>query len=104
MDNKIEYEFLDLPESDPTQNSAIKIKTGQYKDIVFRFGKISLQEINDNLNVHMEIDVVSAPHDFNKEHQEFTNTVGEIFTLIVENGIEAKKVEPVDLEDDVHVD
>jgi len=52
----------------------------------------------------MEIDIIQAPEDFNKEEQHFTNTVGEIFTNIVESGIEVKSLDTADLEDDVHQD
>ncbi len=104
MDSKIEYEFADDKTFDVTDNCPIKIKTGKYKDIIFKFGKISLKEENDDLNVTMEIDLVEAPENFDKNEQEFTNTVGEIFVQIVESGIEVQKNEPVDLEDDVHQD
>lgn len=104
MGSKIKYEFLEDPTSDVTQTCPIKIKSGPYQDIVFKFGKISLQEKGEDLSVTMEIDIIEAPEDFNKEEQHFTNTVGEIFTNIVENGIEAKTLDSVDLEDDVHQD
>jgi hypothetical protein len=104
MDSKIKYEFLEDPISDVTQTCPIKIKTGPYQDIVFKFGKISLEENGEDLSVTMEIDILEAPEDFNKEEQHFTNTVGEIFTNIVESGIEAKTLDPIDLEDDVHQD
>jgi hypothetical protein len=104
MDSKIKYEFLEDPISDVTQTCPIKIKTGPYQDIVFKFGKISLEENGEDLSVTMEIDILEAPEDFNKEEQHLTNTVGEIFTNIVESGIEAKTLDPIDLEDDVHQD
>jgi hypothetical protein len=102
MDSEIKYEFLEDPVSDVTQTCPIKIKSGPYQDIIFKFGKINLQENGEDLNVTMEIDIIDAPENFNKEDQTFTNTVGEIFTNIVESGIEAKTLDPVDLEDDVH--
>jgi hypothetical protein len=104
MDSKIEYAFVEDVTIDPTQNCPIKITAGPYKDIIFRFGKISLKEDSDDLHVNMEIDIVNAPENFNKEEQNFTNTVGEIFVQIVESGVEPKKPDPVDLEDDVHQD
>jgi len=104
MDNKIEYEFLSDTETDPTETCPIKIKNGPYAGIVYKYGKISLKEENDNLSVTMEIDLVNAPEDFNKQEEAFTHTVGEIFVQIVESGVEAKKIDPVDLEDDVHQD
>jgi hypothetical protein len=64
--------------------------------------KISLKETeNEEISVTMEIDVLKAPDDFNQQQEKFTKAVGQIFTQIVEEGIEQ---EPVDLEDDVHQD
>lgn len=102
--DKIDYEFVELPESDPFQNTPIKIKNGKYSGIIFKFGKISLNEEGENLNVNMEIDMVQSPDNFDQNEREFTNTVGEIFTQIVETGVEIKNNDPVDLEDDVHQD
>jgi hypothetical protein len=104
MDNKIEYEFLNDPTTDPTQTCPIRIKTGKYLGIVYKYGKISLKEENDDLNVTMEIDILNAPEDFDRNEREFTHTVGEIFVQIVESGVEVKRNEVVDLEDDVHQD
>jgi hypothetical protein len=44
---------------------------------------------------------LKAPDKFDQQQEDFTNAVGNIFTQIVEEGIEQ---EPVDLEDDVHQD
>ena len=104
MGNKIEYEFVNDTPSDPTETCPIKINSGQYKDIIFKYGKINLQEHNEDLSVTMEIDILKSPEGFNKNEQAFTNTVGEIFVSIVESGVEAKQIDPIDLEDDVHQD
>jgi hypothetical protein len=83
-------------------NCPIQILEGKYKDIVYRYGKISLKETaNEEISVTMEIDVLKAPDKFDQQQEDFTNVVGQIFTQIVEEGIEQ---EPVDLEDDVHQD
>lgn len=104
MDNKIEFEFLNDATTDPTQTCPIRIKSGPYSGIVYKYGKISLKEENEDLNVTMEIDIINAPDDFNQNEKDFTNTVGEIFVEIVEMGVEVKRNDPVDLEDDVHQD
>lgn len=104
MDNKTEFEFLNEASTDPTETCPIMIKTGPYSGIVYKYGKISLREENEDLNVTMEIDIINAPEDFDKNETAFTNTVGEIFVQIVESGVELKKNDVVDLEDDVHQD
>ncbi len=81
----------------------IEILEGTYKGIVYRYGKISLNETeNGELNVNMDITMVEAPEGFNQQDKDFTQTIGEIFVDIVEKNIAEQ--EPVDLEDDVHID
>jgi len=88
--------------SDITSNCPIEIMEGPYTGIVYRYGKISLKETdNGELNVTMDIEIIKSPDNFNQSEEAFTNTVGEIFSQIIEDGIEQ---EPVDLEDDVHQD
>jgi hypothetical protein len=88
--------------SDITSNCPIEIIEGIYKGIVYRYGKISLEETESGeLKVTMDIEMIKSPDNFNQNEETFTNTVGEIFSQIVEDGIEQ---EPVDLEDDVHQD
>ena len=99
-----EPNFRYLPEvsSDATSNCPIEITKGQFAGIIYRYGKISLEELDDgSLNVTINIEIIKAPENFDKNTKEFTNTIGEIFSEIVEDGIEQ---EPIDLEDDVHHD
>lgn len=102
MDKAPKFKYVPEASSDVGANCPIQIMEGQYKDIIYRYGKISLKETeNEEISVTMEIDVLKAPDDFNQQQEEFTKAVGEIFTQIVEEGIEQ---EPMDLEDDVHQD
>lgn len=99
-----EPNFRYVPEAseDAMSNCPIEITNGEFKGIVYRYGKISLKELEDGgLDVTMDIEIIKAPENFDQNTKEFTNTVGEIFSQIVENGIEQ---EPIDLEDDVHQD
>jgi hypothetical protein len=84
----------------------IRIMEGQFAGIVYKYGKISLEEVEgDNLKVNMDITMVEGPESFNQQDANFTQTVGEIFVDIVEkNALEVTQKEPTDLEDDVHQD
>jgi hypothetical protein len=102
MDKTPKFKYDPEASSDVGANCPIQILEGKYKDIVYRYGKISLKETaNEEISVTMEIDVLKAPDKFDQQQEDFTNVVGQIFTQIVEEGIEQ---EPVDLEDDVHQD
>ena len=94
------FNYVPEASSDNMQNCPIQITSGEFKGIVYRYGKISLSEVDDGaLNVTMDIELIHAPENFDQNTKEFTNTVGEIFTQIVESGVDQ---EPTDLEDDVH--
>ena len=102
MDKVPEYKFVD--ELLGTYDTCpIMILNGQFKGIVYKYGKISLNEVEDgNLAVTMDIELITSPENFDKTTKEFTHTVGEIFVDIVDKqGVEN---EPVDLEADVHED
>lgn len=96
------FNYVPEASGDAMENCPIEITSGQFKGIIYRYGKISLAEVDDGgLNVTMDIQLLKAPKNFNQNDNDFTMAVGEIFTQIVESGIEQ---EPVDLEDDVHQD
>jgi hypothetical protein len=102
MDKAPKFKYVPEASSDVGANCPIQILEGKYKDIVYRYGKISLKETeNEEISVTMEIDILKSPNGFDQQQDAFTNAVGQIFTQIVEEGIEQ---EPVDLEDDVHQD
>lgn len=98
-----EYKFVDEMTSN-MDTCPIKILNGPFQDIVYRYGKISLKEENENVSVTMDITMISSPENFNQQDPEFTQTVGEIFVDIVEKSSTTNLKESVDLEDDVHQD
>jgi len=102
MDKAPDYKFMENM-MDGHETCPIQITSGEFKDIVFKYGKISLKEIeNEQLSVNMDITMLKAPENFDQTNKNFTQTVGEIFVDIVEKNSTVN--EPVDLEDDVHQD
>jgi len=96
---KFKEELYDSKDTCP-----IEILEGEYAGIVYKYGKISLNETSDgDLNVSMDVTIIKAPDNFNQQEKNFTQTIGEIFVDIVEKNVVADQ-EPVDLEDDVHHD
>lgn len=97
-----EYKFLETASPD-MDTCPIQIITGEFAGIVYRYGKISLKEIDTgDVQVTMDISIVNAPENFDHNTPEFTMAAGEIFVDIVEKN--AKLEDPSDLEDDVHQD
>lgn len=102
MVNSPKYKFVPEADNDTLGNCPIEITSGKFSGIIYRYGKIALKELdNGELNVTMDIEILKGPKNFDQQNKDFTNCVGEIFTDIVESGVEQ---EPVDLEDDVHQD
>ena len=96
------YKFLPEASIDISQTCPIEILEGKFQGIVYRYGKISFNEMESGeLNVLMDIEMITAPEGFNQQDKDFTDVAGEIFVHIVENQVEA---EPRDLEADVHED
>lgn len=102
MDKLPEYKFVEsLVVGHDT--CPIEILSGKFKGIIYKYGQISLNEIDDGqLQVNMNIEIIKAPDEFDQQEKEFTQTIGEIFVDVVESGVVNK--EPVDLEADVHED
>ena len=97
-----EYKFLETLEAN-ADTCPIQIISGEFSGIVFRYGKISLKEMESgDIQVTMDITIVDGPENFNKDTPEFTMAAGEIFVDILEKNSTTK--EPVDLEDDFHQD
>jgi hypothetical protein len=102
MDKVVDFDLLPDDTTDLTNTCPIIIKSGKFKDIVYRYGKISFKELEDgSLNVNMEVEMIKAPKDFNQQDPEFTETVGNIFTKIIEDQVTTQEK---DLEADVHED
>ena len=96
------YKFLQETSVDITQTCPIQILEGKFSGIVYRYGQISFKETDSgDLNVIMDIQMITAPKEFDQQDKDFTDAAGEIFVHIVESQVEA---EPNDLEADVHED
>jgi len=105
MDKVPNYRYAADADTETNKTCPVEILDGEFAGIIFRYGTINVSEHdNDNVKVTMELEIVKGPEGFNKDTQEFTNTVGEIFVKIIEEQADTELAEPVDLEDDVHTD
>ena len=103
MDKVPDYKFLDI-EAKEDETCPIEILSGEFEGIVYKYGKISLEELDSgDLKVNMQVDIIDSFEGFDQNNEKFTKIIGEIFVNLIEQGVQSKS-EPVDLEDDVHQD
>jgi hypothetical protein len=101
MDKAKKYKFLTEESIDATQTCPIEILEGKYSGIIYRYGKISFNELETGeLNITMDVEIITAPEEFDQQEKEFTTTVGDIFVDIVESNVTTDEFK--DLEADVH--
>jgi hypothetical protein len=97
------YKFLPDDSVDISQTCPIIITEGKFEGIVYRYGKISFNELETgDLNINMDIEMITSPEGFDQQDKDFTTYVGDIFVDIIEN--QAKVCDSEDLEADVHED
>ena len=71
MDKAPKFKYVPEVTSDVGSNCPIMIIEGKYEGIVYRYGKISLKETdNQEIDVTMEIDVLKSPKNFNQQDEE----------------------------------
>lgn len=92
----------------------VKIKEGDYKDIIYKYGRIEVQEEVDNAKLKFQFNISKIPDDLlmtQEELQEditFMNLLGDILTHIIEDAMDTGKYKlgkndkPTDTEPTVH--
>jgi hypothetical protein len=101
IDPKGMYEFVLAPEGDQMH---IKIVEGEYKDVIYRYGKVGFNpdegDINtdedERLTMVFDYDIISLPmnlQDVDLEDEQFynfENVLGDILIDIIEHDLESK--------------
>lgn len=106
------YQFLDLQEEYKGMDTLpIKILVDPYKEIEFRFTRVSLHQENEDLHITFDTEILKNRKDneVSLNDEEFVDFLGNILYDIVVNRTDIttqieKRDEPVDLEADVHED
>lgn len=95
------YEFVLAPEGDQMH---VKITKGEYKDVIYRYGKVGFNpeegniesDEDERLTMAFNYDIISLPthlHDADLEDKEFytfENVLGDILVDILEHDLESK--------------
>ena len=82
--------------------ASLLIKSGKYEGIIYQYGKVSVPE-EENEDGNMPLSFKYTVVDYNghteeslKETEEFTNTLGDILVLILDEQLEKDNLEYAD--------
>lgn len=104
------YSFVENDFSDDSWH--VKINEGEYKGVVYKYGKIQIKENEDEATLGFQYSLVDLPEHLDKEELncsvEFMNTLGDILSHIIEDSLETGKFKlgnndkPTDSESTMH--
>jgi hypothetical protein len=89
-----DYTFMENPMS---ENWAVRILTGKWKDVIYSYGKIGLSETpDDQFTLRYNYSIIDFPEDFGEESTltqdaDFNNHLGDILVHILEDSIQNEK-------------
>ena len=89
MRETIDYEYV-VDEKDKT-SVHIKLLTGEYKDTVFKYGKVGVKEEGDKAYLQFNFDVIQSPIKKLDKKLEFRNYIGELLTTIITKQLDVEE-------------
>ena len=75
------YSYQENPTSDLT---GFKIEEGNYKDVIYTYGKVSPIEESEKLRLKFEYNVHENPNKCNTDSGDFIGVIGDILAIEVE--------------------
>ena len=89
MKEGIDYEYV-IDEKDKA-SVHIKLLTGEYKDTVFKYGKVGFKEESpEKVYLQFAFDVISSPFKKLEKKEEFKNYLGDLLTIIITKQFETE--------------
>lgn len=89
MTEGLDYCFI-YPKDDE-QTVHVKLLEGQYKDTLFKYGKVKFEEKNDLMYLHFAYDVLESKADKPKKLEKdetFKNYIGDLLVEIMSGNLE----------------
>lgn len=83
MEQGIDYDFL-IPDHDP-EMIHIEILSGEYQGVVFVFGKVSVEEENEQMYLQFTHEIVEYNKFDDLDVMDFKNCIGNILISIMSN-------------------
>jgi hypothetical protein len=85
----IDYEYV---VDDKDLNSVhILIKTGEYADTKFKYGKVGIEEKDGNAYLQFDFNVIQSPIKKLDKKLEFRNYIGELLTTIISSQLDIEE-------------
>ena len=78
------YSYVDNPRY---SHSGIIIEDGEYKDVIYLYGKVQFIEENEHLRLKFDYQVLRNPNNVDTESENFRNIIGDILTENVEKEV-----------------
>jgi len=75
------YSYQENPKN---QLTGFKIEEGNYKDVIYTYGKVSPIEENEKLRLKFEYNVHENPSECDTNSDDFINVIGDILAIEVE--------------------
>jgi len=84
-----DYEYV---VNDKDLNSVhIKLLTGEYKDTVFKYGKVAIDEKDDNAYLQFNFTVIQSPVNKLEKMLAFRNYIGDLLSTIITSQLDIEE-------------
>ena len=97
-----DYVFVEKPGEDFT---AIKLISGPFADIVYKYGKVGFapesEKVGDKLPMKFDYTVIENRIMADTDSQEFINHIGDILVVLLDDNLKEKKTESEKLQDEL---
>ena len=94
MNEGLDYVYL-YPDND-TNSVHIKLLTGPYENTVFKYGKVKIEEKDDNAYLLFAYDVIESPIDKPKKlekNEKFKNYLGDMLVELMSSNLDQEMIE-----------
>ena len=71
----VKYNFVENPKINST---GFQISEGEYKDVIYYYGKVKFIEENDNMRLKFDYNVARNPENLDTDSQDFIQIIGDI--------------------------
>ena len=81
----VKYNFVENPKINST---GFQISEGEYKDVIYYYGKVKFIEENDNMRLKFDYNVARNPNNVDTDNEKFVKIIGDILTDNIEREVD----------------